>query len=186
MENSFEKFYDALCAWCQSQPAYAFKGGKFFKDAKEVDPPKTSGIYIMWDIKENRIVRIGSATKSLLDRLNRHFKRTKRVSVFRKLVGDALIIRDNLGGLDWNDRDTKYPDIEKEVTKYLEENIKFYLCEITDKKEVLAAEKAFIVLLSLYYKTIGQSRINANWLGKNSSRDKVKNSGLWNNVHALG
>ena len=102
-------------------------GGQFFP----CNPPKQSGIYIMFDINENRIVRVGKAEKSLSTRLNQHFtKEDKDYSILRKHIGRALLNKQNKCVKYWNTKGIKDLTLEKQITDYLIKNIIFFTIQL--------------------------------------------------------
>ena len=161
-------------------------GGQFFP----CNPPKQSGIYIMFDINENRIVRVGKAEKSLSTRLNQHFtKEDKDYSILRKHIGRALLNKQNKCVKYWNTKGIKDLTLEKQITDYLIKNIIFCTIPLENLKEIRELEKFLIKNLSLcnkFHKVIFNKPIQSiNWLGNFCTNNKVKSSGLWNHQHII-
>ena len=143
-------------------------------------------------------VRTASGTK-LWDRLYNH-KGTARTgggyhrgSVFRRLVGTALIARDRLDCPTWDDGNDKAPPeitireqpLEIAVSQVIG-NMPFLWVSIEDDpgpRSLRAfVEKNSIALLS----NLGDSPSDppsSSWLGQHCNRDKVRSSGLWNSDH---
>lgn len=159
-------------------------GGQFFP----CNPPKQSGIYIMFDINENRIVRVGKAEKSLSTRLNQHFtKEDKDYSILRKHIGRCLLNQQNQPLEDWDTKGVENPILEKQVTEYLINNITFCVIPLNNIEETKKLEQTLIEVLSMYnrlHKEITGNPIQSkNWLGNYCSNNKVKTYGLWNDEH---
>lgn len=69
----------------------------------------------------------------------------------------------------------KQKEIEKEVTKYIQDNFSFIVLEINDKNKRLEIESKII-------STISNCKIckpSQTWLGLFSPKDKIRESGLW-------
>lgn len=176
-----------------------------------VDPKQNMGVYFFQENSENqrdtgegpRIVRVGTS-KALCNR----FRQTKgnsskgnlsgggnhRASVFRRLIGDALINRDNLEYPTWEhkpiskeDRERELP-LERDVSKVIGK-IPFLWLVVNDEpgKESDRGyiERNAIALLSNYGKKDKEvlDRQSCGWLGQHSSRKKVQKSRLWNSNH---
>ena len=173
------------------------------------------GIYFFYSIKEkrefrkeNRITRIGThainsqSKRSLRDRLRQHqgniTKRGRidggshRGSVFRKLVGYALINRDNLYGIypEWGSSKTSHSNVrdeehelERSVSNYIR-NLSFTWLEVDDppgpNSDRAFIETNSIALVSNYEKSPLDPRIDS-WLGKFCPKEEIQKSGLWNN-----
>jgi hypothetical protein len=180
---------------------------RFWKKCKK-------GVYLFFDRSEKRsdgltyrIVRVGThdvksgASNSTLWGRLRYHKGTldgggnHRASIFRLLVGVALINRNNLNGpVTWGIGSTSSEEIcagesghEEKVSKYIWK-LPFLVLKLDKKEDRQFLEHCLISLLS------NINRRNAtppcpdepseNWLGRHSCRPLVKNSGLWNNRHA--
>jgi hypothetical protein len=158
-----------------------------------------NGIYIIFEKGEkahkgDRIVRIGTHTgeNQLASRLIQHFvNENKDRSIFRKNIGRALLNKQKDSYLEkWEidlttkDAKEKFGDlidvnkqkeIEKEVTKYIQNNFSFIIIEINDKNKRLEIESKII-------STISNCKIckpSENWLGLSSPKDKIREGGLW-------
>ncbi len=170
------------------------------------------GVYFFFDNHEKRtescvgqrLVRVGThalkadSNTTLWNRLSQHrgVKKTgggnHRGSIFRLLVGQALIERDQLKSDSWGQGNTasreitdKELDIEKMVSQYIG-NLPFLWLNVEDDAGPNSLRGVFernsISLLSNYNKT----EINkqpAQWLGHFSNRERVRSSGLWNQNH---
>lgn len=158
-----------------------------------------NGIYILFEKGEfahstNRIVRIGTHTgqNQLRSRLSQHFlKENKDRSIFRKNIGRALLNKDNDSFLEkWeldlttrNAKDQhsdsvdfdKQNEIEKRVTKYIQDNFYFVVFQIDDKDKRLNFESKIISTISL----CEECKPSENWLGNFSPKEKIRKSGLW-------
>ncbi len=159
--------------------------------------PKQSGLYIMFDTNENRIVRVGKAEKSLLTRLTQHFiKEDKDHSILRKHIGRSLLhkweeennVTYESAVQDWNTKGVGNPELEEKVTEYLIDNISFCLIPLTVKKQIRKLEQTLLEILSihnrLYHEATGKNIQTDNWLGNYCKENqRVMESGLWNDEH---
>jgi len=151
-----------------------------------------NGIYILFERGElahtkNRIVRIGTHTGNdqLRSRLSQHFlKENKDRSIFRKNIGRALLNKDNDPFIEqWNKRtlhsnsvdSIRQKEIEKRVTKYIQDNFSFVTFQIDDKGKRLELESKIISTVSL----CDECKPSQNWLGLSSPEEKIRKSGLW-------
>jgi len=176
-----------------------------FDNAKKLDFPfdkkeiPLNGIYILFEKGEkghdsDRIVRVGTHTgkDQLRSRIHQHFvNENKDRSIFRKNIGRALLNKEKdpylkIWDLDLTTRESKekfgklidekkQKEIEKKVTKYLQNNFTFILIPIDNKDERLNTESKIISTVSLC-KNCNSSQ---NWLGLHSPKQKIKDSGLW-------
>ncbi len=158
-----------------------------------------NGIYVLFEKGEmahgtERIVRIGTHTGEgrLLSRIKEHFlKENKDRSIFRKNIGRAILAKSNDTFLEqWNwDLTTrenknkllplldtkKQAQIEKEVTKYIQENFSFVVFEVPSKDDRLDLESKIISTVSLCQ----DCEASTGWLGNSSPISKIQQSGLW-------
>jgi len=165
-------------------------------DEKEIP---LNGIYVLFEKGEkghggDRIVRIGTHTgeNQLPSRLIQHFvNENKDRSIFRKNIGRSLLNKRKdpyleKWEIDLTTREAKEKfkdlidaekqrEIEKEVTKHIQDNFSFVVFEINDKNKRLEIESKIIATIS-NCKECGASE---NWLGLSSPKDKIKESGLW-------
>jgi hypothetical protein len=184
---------------------------KWFNAVKRLNFPfnendvPLNGIYVLFEKGEeahgaDRIVRIGTHTgnNQLRSRLRQHFiNENKDRSIFRKNIGRALLNKDKDPFLEqWNldlttrkakesNKDKidfeKQRAIEKNVTKYMQDNFSFVVFEVPKKEDRLILESKIISTISLC-KECGAS---TDWLGLYSPKDKIKENGLWlvNELH---
>jgi hypothetical protein len=156
-----------------------------------------NGIYILFEKGEfahsgDRIVRIGTHTgeNKLYSRLNQHFVLEKKDrSIFRKNIGRALLNKGNDIFLEQWELDlttkeaknkhkvdiAKQENIEKEVSKYIREYFSFVVFELENKDIRLSMESKIISTVSLCL----NCKQSKEWLGNYSTKEKIKNSGLW-------
>ncbi|UCD20806.1 MAG: hypothetical protein JSW08_03470 [archaeon] len=158
-----------------------------------------NGIYILFEKGEkingfDRIVRIGTHTgkDQLRSRLKQHFlNENKDRSIFRKNIGRALLNKEKdpflkFWELDLTTRENKEKfsnlidfgkqrQIEKRVSRYIQENFSFVVFEIKNKEKRLELESKIISTVSLCKKC----KPSKNWLGLFSPKEKIRESGLW-------
>lgn len=158
-----------------------------------------NGIYVLFERKEtahgtNRIVRIGTHTgeDQLPSRLMQHFvKENKDRSIFRKNIGRAILNKEkdaflekwelDLTSKESKDRVSnnidfeKQEEVERRVTRYIQDNFTFVVFEVGDKKERLRLESKIISTISLCQ----ECRPSRNWLGSYSPKEKIRESGMW-------
>lgn len=171
---------------------------KFTFPFNKQDVPE-NGIYILFEKGESahttkRIVRIGTHTgqNQLRSRLFQHFlKENKDRSIFRKNIGRAFLNKKEDPFLKEWDLDLttrkaksqysdsvdfeKQKEIEKEVTKYIQDNFSFVVFQIDKKDERLELESKIISTIS----ACQECKASRNWLGNYSPKEKIKKSGLW-------
>lgn len=158
-----------------------------------------NGIYILFEKNEkghgeDRIVRIGTHTglNQLRSRLFQHFmNENKDRSIFRKNIGRAILNKRkdpflNQWELDLTTRKAKekYSNnidfekqrkIEKEVSRYIQDNFSFVFFRIDDKDKRLDMESKIISTVS----NCDECGPSEEWLGLNSPKEKIRKSGLW-------
>ena len=158
-----------------------------------------NGIYILFEKGEfahntNRIVRVGTHTgkNQLRSRLIQHFlNENKDRSIFRKNIGRALLNKNKdsfLGKweLDLTTKKSKdkfsnridferQNEIEKKVSKYIQDNFSFVVFKIDDKQKRLEFESKIISTISL----CKECKPSMGWLGLYSPKEKIRKSGLW-------
>ncbi len=174
------------------------------------------GVYFFYSIneirastKQMRVTRIGThaiskgSKTSLWNRLSTHRGTltgsrpgggNHRASVFRKIVGESIIMRNSLSNdfPNWsigNSAPSKIKDeeyeLEKSVSNYIGK-LPFLWIEIDDEPDKFSNRKVIernsIALLSNFNKTAIDTR-SSEWTGKYSPKVKIKNSGLWNSDH---
>jgi len=177
---------------------------KYFDGKKKYNFPfnkediPSNGIYILFEKGEvahsvNRIVRIGTHTgnNQLYSRLLQHFlHENKDRSIFRKNIGRALLNKDKdpflaQWEIDLTTRKAKdmYYDkidlgkqenIEKKVTRYIQDNFTFVVFRVDDKEKRLHFESRMISTISLCDEC-GPSK---KWLGQFSPNEKLEKAGF--------
>ncbi|MBU0963070.1 MAG: hypothetical protein KKD48_04165 [Nanoarchaeota archaeon] len=176
-----------------------FNGMKKFTFPFDKQEIPENGIYIFFEKGEfshntNRIVRVGTHTSKnqLRSRLQQHFiNENKDRSIFRKHVGRALLSKENDPFLEqWEldlttrnakDKHSNFIDfekqkkIEKQVTKYIQNNVSFVVFQVDDKDKRSEFESKIISTISL----CDECKPSQNWLGLFSPKEKIKKSGLW-------
>ena len=152
-----------------------------------------------------RIVRVGThalrngSRTTLWNRLSQHRGSARsgggnhRGSIFRLIVGTALIERDSLICPTWDDRRSSAPadvraaelTMERAVSKTIRA-MRILWLPIDDEPGEASArgyiERNAIALLSNFGKE-PIDRSSANWLGHHCNRARVRESGLWNANH---
>lgn len=161
-----------------------------------------NGIYILFEAGESahsasRIVSAGTHTgdNNLRNRLEEHFvKEKKDRSIFRRNIGRAILNKNHDPFLDFWDLDLttreakgkytdinqsserkKQKDVEREVTKYIQNNFSFIAVEIDDKATRSALKSKIISTVSL----CERCKASESWLGNYSPKEKIRESGLW-------
>ena len=175
------------------------------------------GVYFFFEEGEHlkdqkgnsRVVRVGThaiiegSRATLWRRLSQH-KGTEvgqfgenggnhRGSIFRKILGEAIINNKNLKCDTWGEGNNATVNIrehehfvEEKVSDYIRNKMPFIFVEINDDPSP-ASDRAFvernsIALLSNFQKDIIHPS-SEDWLGYNSNRERVQKSGLWNQNH---
>jgi hypothetical protein len=170
-----------------------------FKFPFNEDEIPLNGIYVFFEKgelahKTNRIVRIGTHTgkDQLRSRLKQHFiNENKDRSIFRKNIGRAILSKEkdpflksweiDLTTKEAKDKYSnlidfgKQKEIEKKVTKYMQDNFSFAVFGVNDKKKRLELESKIISTIS----SCKRCNPSKNWLGLFSPKDKIRESGLW-------
>jgi len=176
-----------------SQKRYYFP----FREYKHEMP--YNGIYIIFEhgekyLKFDRVVRVGTHTgnNQLYSRLNQHYmKENKNRSIFRKNIGRCILNKENNPYLKIWDLDTTSAEvkkinshlvdvgfekqIERLITKYIQENLSFCVFRIDDKEQRLFWESKIASTLAQSNELIPSS----GWLGNYSPKEKIRASGLW-------
>ncbi|WP_198037868.1 hypothetical protein [Rhodobacter xanthinilyticus] len=171
------------------------------------------GVYFFFELGEQRsgsgdgarVVRVGThalkpgSKTTLWTRLSQHRGALRsgggnhRGSIFRLLVGSALIARDGLSCPTWDTQRSNASspvraaeiELERLVSRTIGAMPVLWLSVDDDpgaESERGVIERGAIALLSGW----GQTEIDppsANWLGHACTRVKVRRSGLWNNNH---
>ncbi len=168
----------------------------------ENEIPK-NGIYILFEKGElghntNRIVGTHTGNNQLISRLKQHFlNENKDRSIFRKNIGRALLNKTKDAYLDvWEiDLTTKEAKgkfsklidsekqkiLEREITKYLQDNFSFVVFQVDDKNKRLELESKIISTVS----KCKECKPSSTWLGLFSTKEKIREKGLWQ-VNELG
>jgi hypothetical protein len=158
-----------------------------------------NGIYILFENGEighdlDRIVRIGThiGANQLRLRLHQHYiLENKDRSIFRKNIGRAILNKRNdpylkIWEIDLTTRNKKaelghlvnqeyQSQIEREVSKYIQDNFTFCVFEVIDKDKRLELESKLISTVS----KCDECRLSKNWLGSYSPVEKIRLSSLW-------
>jgi len=173
--------------------------------ASPAEVPFRDGLYFFYEDGEKsehaadgRVVRVGNHPASmggLVRRLRNHYSGRKNGSVFRKLLGGALIRRRDPdspcllpapGRGHWELQDAKTCErcqpLEEEVSRLLRSSFRFRCVEVVDQAERNELESVLIATIAAC-PVCGPS---ATWLGHHAYSDKVRSSGLWNSDHVGG
>ena len=138
-----------------------------------------NGIYIIFEKGESfgkmdRIVRIGTHTgeNQLRSRLMQHFvKENKNRSIFRKNIGRCFLNIENQDYLDSWELDITSKEGREDKLKRIDR-------EVNTKEDRLFWESKITSTLSNAAK-FGEIKASKNWLGNHSTKDKIRESGLW-------
>ena len=169
--NKLEKF-ESIDEFLKSEQKYS-KGVYFFFDPAE----KINNGY-------NRIIRVGShglsgkSNSTLKGRLRQHkgFLNgggNRRVSVFRRHVGNAIIKKEN-----FDEKEVQDEVLAKMISDYINSLPLAVLLFEDDADKRRIFEKNSIRILSNC-----SENFNKDWLGSFSIDEKIKKSGLWNIQH---
>ena len=202
-----QRFYDCLqnlerriggsrsLAVCSGGMAWPERGVYFFMEPNETRSDSGRGL---------RVVRVGThalkpgAKSTLWQRLNQHRGMAAgggnhRTSIFRLIVGTALIARDGLACPSWND--PKSPtdvrnaalerDVEREVSAVIG-RMPFLWLSIPDEPgpnslRGYIEQNAIALLSNRRYEPLDPP--SPDWLGHHCDRNRVSTSGLWNSNH---
>ena len=169
------------------------------------DVPFRDGLYFFYEQGEasthaiaGRIVRIGNHPRSderLVARLREHYAGSKNASVFRLLLGGALIRRDDPssaclapgpGQGHWERHMeaacARCAPYEQRVSALLGDRFRIRCVRIENREERNRLESRLIATVAACT-VCGPS---TNWLGRFASSEKVKASGLWNSEFVGG
>jgi hypothetical protein len=179
---------------------HALKRFSFPFDEKQLP---FNGIYFLFEKGESahngdRITRIGSHTgaNQLRSRLHQHFlKENKDRSIFRKNIGRALLNKNSDAFLEKWELDltsaqakfnwspgidfTKQQTVEKQVSKHIKDNFSFVVMQMDEKIQRLNLERRLIATVS----HCSVCKPTPHWFGKYSTKEKIRNSGLWQEQH---
>jgi hypothetical protein len=144
------------------------------------------------------VVRVGNHPRSnggLRQRLQQHYSGRKNSSVFRKLLGGAILRSNNPsdpclqpgpGQGHWEHHHApkcaRCRPIEKKVSHYVSTRMRFRCVSIPDRAERNRLERALIATLAAC--TI--CRPSPDWLGLHAYLVAVRASGLWNSQFTDG
>jgi len=139
-----------------------------------------------------RVVRVGNhphAAGGLRNRLRNHYSGNKNGSVFRKLLGGALIRQRNPddpcllprpGQGHWERQDGKAcgtcKPVEQEISRLLRKHFSFRCVRIVDRTERNRLEQLLIASLA----RCPRCKASTTWLGQYAYSPRVQQSGLWN------
>lgn len=184
-----------LLAECNGRDGWPKRGIYFFLESGEQRSDSGAG---------DRIVRVGThalkpgSATSLWNRLSQHKGVSSsgggnhRGSIFRLIVGDALMRKNGLDYPSWGKGSSAKRDVtsgELDLERVVSETIgamPFLWLDIDDAPGPASArgyiERNAIALLSNLNKP-SLDAASSNWLGLSSSRNLVRESGLWNSKH---
>ena len=155
--------------------------------------PFTDGLYFFYEDGETsphstggRVVRVGNHPRSnggLQRRLQQHYSGGKKGSVFRRLLGGAILRSNDPNHAclrHWERQDAPKcqlcKPIEKEVSEYISIHMRFRCVDTPDREERNRLEQALVATLASC--TVCCS--SPSWLGLNAYSESVRASGLWN------
>lgn len=173
-----------------------------YREPRQV--PFANGLYFFYQNGETsehapdgRIIRVGNhprAQNRLRARLENHYGGSKNSSVFRKLLGGALLrradadhpcLRPGLGKGHWEKQDAQpCPEclpMEGEVTRLLRGEFWFRCVEIGDLSLRNRLERELIATLSLCQVCTPSEQ----WLGRYAYNENVRKSGLRNSNYVF-
>jgi hypothetical protein len=166
-----------------------------FEDRLDAIP--NNGIYVKFEKDEkhngfDRIVRVGTnrGENNLKKRLIEHFvTENKNRSIFRKNIGRAMLNKENNPYLKYwelvttakidKEKNLKFINfefeakMEKEISSYIKTNFSFCVFRVETEEQRRFWERKLISTLAY------QTKPSKNWLGNFSTKDKIKQSGLW-------
>jgi hypothetical protein len=186
---------DRKLAHCTGRIGWPERGVYFFHEKGEDRTDTGNG---------PRVVRVGThalkagSGTTLWTRLSQHKGQhgtgggNHRGSIFRLIVGAALIDRHGYHFPTWGNGNTAKAEVraaelnlECEVSRFIG-NMPFVWLALGDRPGPESVrgyiERNSIALLSNYQKPV-LDLPSQNWLGRQSDRERVRNSGLWNSNH---
>lgn len=184
-----------ILADCSGRMDWPVRGVYFFREFGEDRSDTGTGL---------RVVRVGThalkagGSTTLWTRLSQHRGQLStgsgnhRGSIFRLIVGDALVNRHGYHFPTWGAGNTANAEVragervlECEVSQVIGA-MPFSWLAVQDEAGPESGrgyiERNAIALLSNYNKILLDPP-SENWLGNNSDRERVRNSGLWNQNH---
>ena len=192
-------------------------GRRYLRDCNGIMEWPDRGVYFFFEEGEHlkdqkgisRVVRVGThaitigAQATLWQRLRQHKGNENgnfgenggnhRGSIFRKLLGEAIINNENLKCDTWgegsnapvNTREREH-FVEEMVSHYIRNEMPFIFLEINDDPNPTSGraliERNSIALLSNFEEDSIHPP-SEDWLGYDLDRDRVQKSGLWNQNH---
>ena len=170
--------------------------------SKPSQAPFDDGLYFFYEIDEisahgpaGRVVRIGNHPRSeqgLRRRLRQHYSGRKNGSVFRKLIGGALLrsndpshacLSPGPGLGHWEKQDLRVccscQPLEGSVSEYVAGSMYFRTIRVPVINERNRLEELLIATLA----RCPACRPSADWLGLQAYPQKVRDSGLWNSQY---
>ena len=168
------------------------------------------GVYFFMEYGETRhaseqlrVVRVGThrltrkSKTALWTRLSNHRGNKRsgggyhRSSILRKLVGSGLIQRHGLDYPTWgkgifvsSSTLRNESPLEQQVSAYIGNKMPFLWLAVADAKQRKYIEQNCIALLSnFHHQDAPIDPPSAGWLGTDCGREKVRKSGLWNQLH---
>jgi hypothetical protein len=182
-------------AYCHGRMAWPQRGVYFFREPDELRTDSGVGPRIVR--VGTHALHVGSGTK-LWTRLSQHRGQAStnggnhRGSIFRLIVGAALIRRDGHSFPTWGaantaDRETRVGEraLELEVSQVIGSMPFLWLAvpDVAGPESLRGSiERNAIALLSNYNRPLLDPP-SPHWLGRQSDRERVRNSGLWNQNH---
>ena len=183
---------------CTGRMSWPQRGVYFFRETGENRTDTGDGPRVVR--VGTHALRAGSGTK-LWGRLSQHRGTMNppggnhRGSIFRLITGVALIERDGYSYPTWGHGNSASKEI-REGERPLEQAVSAAICSmpflwlaVDDEPESDSLrgyiERNAIALLSNYERTPIDPP-SSGWLGHHSDREKVRQSGLWNNNHVDG
>lgn len=130
----------------------------------------------------DRIVRVGTHTADgrFPRRIRDHYRGDRRASVFRYLVGSALLHRADPGTsrlITWAyGEGSMVRDIEADVDATLAETFTFASISVDRREDRLAFERGLIALLAQH----PAAPPSPTWLGRFAGHPAIRRGGLWN------
>lgn len=153
------------------------------------------GVYFFFEEGEvyhgvDRIVKVGThiADGKMRQRLRDHYKPNQEGSVFRKVIGKAMLRYDQYkfeelldlelskgklaGGIK---RYEKEKNLERRITNYLNNKFSFACVKVVEKEQRLRFEEGLVALL---HRT-EDFKPSSEWFGQYSPNEEIRASGLW-------
>jgi len=180
---------------CSGRMVWPKRGVYFFREHGESRTHTGTGPRVVR--VGTHALKVGSNTK-LWTRLSQHKGQpstgggNNRGSIFRLIVGAALVNRDGVTCASWGNGQTAKREVRNgELTlecavSQLIANMPFLWLAVDDEAGPESSrgyiERNSIALLSNFNRT-ALDPPSSTWLGRRSNRERVRNSGLWNSNH---